>query len=63
MTIRVRNIKIKYIIKVPSIDKEAIQLDEDKNNTFQENYNLEIKIIFPTFSLKEDGKAPPGYSK
>ena len=61
---RVRKTNMKYGIKVPRTQQEAIAFDEENGNTFwQDAIDLEINTILPGFDFPEDGKPPPGYSK
>ena len=61
---RVRKTNMKYGIKVPRTQKEAIAFDEENGNTFwQDAIDLEMNTIMPGFDFPDDGKPPPGYSK
>ena len=61
---RVRKTNIKYGIKVPRTQKEAIAFDQENGNTFwQDAIDLEMNTIMPGFDFPDDGKPPPGYSK
>ena len=61
---RVRKANVKYGIKVPRSQKEAIAFDEDNGNTFwQDAIDLEMNTILPGFDFPEDGKPPPGFTK
>ena len=58
---RVRKANIKYGIKVPRTQEEAILFDKENGNTFwQDAIDLEMNTILPGFDFPHDDKPPPG---
>ena len=59
-----RKTNIKYGIKVPRTQLEAISLDRENGNTFwQDAIDLEMNTIMPGFDFPDDDKPLPGYSQ